>query len=72
MIDDELHRYMDAEPSRSAAFFEDPDAPASQREFAPIWRNTPKVVFSRTLERVGPNAELVREVVAAAASAVKL
>ncbi|MCA0145555.1 dihydrofolate reductase family protein [Blastococcus sp. LR1] len=80
VIDDELHRYMNAELSRSAAFFEgrvvyelmenywptadeDADAPASQREFAPIWRDTPKVVFSRTLERVGPNAELVREVV---------
>jgi dihydrofolate reductase len=30
-------------------------------EFARIWRDTPKVVFSRTLERVEGNATLVRE-----------
>jgi dihydrofolate reductase len=32
-------------------------------EFAGIWRDTPKVVYSRTLESVGPNATLVRDVV---------
>jgi dihydrofolate reductase len=80
VLDDELHRYMNAELSRSAAFFEgrvvyelmeaywptadeDPDASEHHRQFAPIWRDTPKVVFSRTLAQVGPNAELVREVV---------
>jgi dihydrofolate reductase len=31
------------------------------REFAPIWRSLPKIVFSRTLQEVGPNARLVRE-----------
>ena len=31
--------------------------------FAGIWRDTPKVVFSRTLEHVGPNATLRRDVV---------
>ena len=41
----------------------DPDAPAPIRDFAGIWRNTPKVVFSRTLEHVGPNATLRRDVV---------
>lgn len=41
----------------------DPGATAVEREFAAIWRAVPKVVFSRTLERVGPNAELVRDVV---------
>jgi dihydrofolate reductase len=30
-------------------------------EFARIWKDTPKVVFSRTLERVEGNARLVRE-----------
>ena len=40
-----------------------PDAPDEMREFARIWRETPKVVYSRTLDRVGPNATLVRDVV---------
>jgi len=40
----------------------DPDAPLPVREFAAIWRDTPKIVVSRTLERVGPNATLMREV----------
>jgi dihydrofolate reductase len=30
-------------------------------EFARIWTETPKVVFSTTIERVGPNARLVRD-----------
>jgi dihydrofolate reductase len=29
------------------------------REFAPIWRSLPKIVFSTTLEEVGPNAKLL-------------
>jgi dihydrofolate reductase len=29
-------------------------------EFARIWRATPKLVFSRTLDEVGPNATLVK------------
>jgi dihydrofolate reductase len=40
-----------------------PDSTESEKEFARIWRETPKVVYSRTLETVGPNATLVREVV---------
>ena len=42
---------------------EDPEATAVEREFAAIWRTVPKLVFSRTLQEVGPNAELVRDVV---------
>ena len=34
----------------------DPEAPAPVREFAAIWRETPKIAVSRTLERVGPRA----------------
>lgn len=34
----------------------DPDAPASVREFAPIWRDLPKVVYSRTLTNVDWNS----------------
>ncbi len=41
---------------------EDPDNPPTMREFAGIWRATPKVVFSRTLQQVGPNATLRSEV----------
>ena len=41
----------------------DPSSTAPMREFAGIWRQMPKVVYSRTLSAVGPNATLVREVV---------
>lgn len=37
---------------------EQPEASAVELEFAPIWRATPKLVFSRTLERVEGNAHL--------------
>lgn len=40
----------------------DPAAPEPVREFAAIWRDKPKYVYSRTLDEVGPNATLVREV----------
>ncbi len=40
-----------------------PDSTEPEREFARIWRETPKVVYSRTLDQVGPNATLVRDVV---------
>ena len=40
----------------------DETAPAPVVEYAGIYRRTPKVVYSRTLERVGPGAELVRDV----------
>ncbi|MET7734686.1 dihydrofolate reductase family protein [Streptomyces sp. NPDC005402] len=49
----------------------DPDAPASVREFAPIWRNLPKVVYSRTLTHVDWNSTLVREVVPEEVRALK-
>jgi dihydrofolate reductase len=42
---------------------ERPESSEAEREFARIWRKTPKIVYSRTLESVGPNATLVREVV---------
>jgi len=40
-----------------------PDSTPSERAFARIWRETPKVVYSRTLDAVGDNATLVRDVV---------
>jgi len=39
---------------------EDPDAPPLIVDFARIWRNMPKVVFSRTLESVDWNSRLER------------
>ncbi len=39
---------------------ENPSAPAQQAEYAKIWKNKPKVVFSKTLDRVAWNSRLVR------------
>jgi dihydrofolate reductase len=50
---------------------QDPDAPPSIVEFARIWRDMPKVVYSRTLERAGANATVVRDVVPAEVLALK-
>jgi dihydrofolate reductase len=41
----------------------DPSAPATAAEFARIWRDMPKYVFSRTLPEAGWNTTVVREVV---------
>ena len=72
---DELHQYFN-ELQRSAALSlygrelysdmqywdtDDPDWPAVQKEYADIWRATPKVVVSTTLTEVGPNATLVSD-----------
>ena len=43
----------------------DPAATASVREFAGIWRDMPKVVYSRTLQSADWNAAVVRDVVPA-------
>ena len=42
---------------------QDPAASAQKIEFARIWRDMPKTVFSRTLEQAGWNTTIVREVV---------
>ena len=42
---------------------EDPASTPPMVEFARIWRDMPKIVFSRTLERAGWNTTVVREVV---------
>jgi dihydrofolate reductase len=39
---------------------ENPSAPEHELEFARIWKEMPRVVFSRTLEKVEGGAELVR------------
>jgi dihydrofolate reductase len=40
---------------------EQPSVPEHELEFARIWRDTPKIVFSKTLENVEGNATLVRD-----------
>jgi len=41
----------------------DPSSTATVAEFARIWRDMPKIVYSRTLERADWNATVVRDVV---------
>ena len=43
---------------------ENPSAPEHELEFARIWKNLPKIVFSKALEKVEGNARLVRDGVA--------
>ena len=50
---------------------QDPASTRPMLEFAGIWRDVPKVVYSRTLERVGDNATLVRDVVPEEVRALK-
>ncbi|MGW7487470.1 dihydrofolate reductase family protein [Streptomyces sp. NPDC054786] len=49
----------------------DPSSTGPMAEFAGIWRDTPKIVFSRTLERAEGNTTLIREVVPAEIMALK-
>ena len=48
----EIMKYWDAPPAESESY---------EHEFARAWQATPKVVFSATLESVGPNARLVKD-----------
>jgi dihydrofolate reductase len=41
----------------------DPSSTAPMIEFARIWRDMPKIVYSRTVERAGWNTTVVRDVV---------
>jgi dihydrofolate reductase len=50
---------------------ENPSAGDHQLEFAQVWKDLPKVVFSRTLDTVGPNARLVRDNAAEEAAKLK-
>jgi dihydrofolate reductase len=49
----------------------DPASTPQMVEFSRIWREMPKVVYSRTLDRVDWNARLVREVVPEEVAALK-
>lgn len=48
----EVMRYWDAPPAESSDV---------ELEYARAWQKTPKVVFSTTLDSVGPNARLVKD-----------
>jgi dihydrofolate reductase len=78
--DEELHRFHNEQTREIGAHFcgrrlyeemlywetadENPSAPEHVLEFAGIWKNLPKIVFSKTLEKVEGNARLVRDGVA--------
>jgi dihydrofolate reductase len=75
--DEELHRFHNQQTRQLGAHFcgrrlyeemlywetadENPSAPEHELEFAHIWQNLPKIVFSETLEEVEGNARLVRD-----------
>ena len=50
----------------------DPTATPAEIDFARIWRDMPKVVFSRTLERVEWNGRLVRDDVVGEVARLKM
>jgi dihydrofolate reductase len=78
--DEELHRFHNQQARETGAHLygrrlyeemtywetadENPSAPEHELEFARIWKATPKIVFSKTLERVEGNARLIRDDVA--------
>jgi dihydrofolate reductase len=75
--DEELHRFHNQQAREVGAHLcgrrlyeemiywetadEKPSAPDYELEFARIWKDTPKIVFSKTLEKVVGNARLVRD-----------
>src|SRR3954465_601199 len=50
---------------------EEPDCPPTMAEYARIWRAMPTLVYSRTLQEVGWNATIVRDVVPEEIEALK-
>jgi dihydrofolate reductase len=78
--DEELHRFHNQQTREIGAHLygrrlyevmtywetadEKPSAPEHELEFARIWKDTPKIVFSKTLSEVQGNARLVRDSVA--------
>ncbi len=60
----DIHLYGRRLYENMAAFWptadENPSAPKLEIEYARIWKNKPKVVFSKTLEQVGWNSRLVK------------
>lgn len=78
--DEELHRFHNQQTREMGAHLcgrrlyevmaywetaeENPSAAEHELEFARIWKEMPKIVFSKTLEKVEGNARLVRDGVA--------
>ncbi len=78
--DEELHRFHNQQARETGAYLygrrlyevmrywetadEQPSAPEHELEFASIWKDTPKIVFSKTLEEVEGNARLVSDGIA--------
>jgi dihydrofolate reductase len=87
MVDEELHTHFNQQESSASVqlygrrlyevmrYWEtadkNPDSSPVELEYARIWQSIPKVVFSRTLAEVGPNARLVRDNVAKEVAALK-
>ena len=85
--DEEVHRFHNQIAREQGAFLygrrmyetmagwqkaeDDPALPGFAREFARIWKATPKIVFSSTLKTVGENCRLVRGDIAAALTHLK-
>ena len=85
--DEELHRFHNQQARELGAHLlgrglyevmrywetadENPSAPEYELEFARIWKDTPKIVFSKTLEKVEGNARLVRDGVAEEVAGLK-
>jgi dihydrofolate reductase len=87
IIDEELHRFVNDQQGaidtslygrrmyEVMSYWETADknlsSPEYELEFARIWKNMPKVVFSKTLQQVQGNARLVREDIAAEIAKLK-
>jgi dihydrofolate reductase len=85
--DEELHRFHNEQTREIGAHFcgrrlyeemlywetadENPSAAEHELEFARIWKDLPKIVFSRTLEKVEGNAALATAGVAEAVAELK-
>jgi dihydrofolate reductase len=85
--DEELHRFHNDQTRELGAHFlgrrlyeemtywetadENPSAAEPELEFARIWQDLPKIVVSKTLEKVEGNARLVRDGVAEAVAELK-
>jgi dihydrofolate reductase len=87
VIDEELHTFINHQQSEFdtylygrrlyevMTYWETADtnlsAPAYELEFARIWKQMPKIVFSKTLEQVQGNARLVRDNITAEVTKLK-
>jgi dihydrofolate reductase len=87
VIDEEFHKFVNDQQSEFDTYLcgrrmyevmrywetadTNPSSPEYELEFARIWKRTPKIVFSKTLEQVQGNARLVRDNIAAEITKLK-